>query len=332
MSHTVTPLTPESGPEGIDTGAEGTGRSKVQLVSHRYGKSRVRLLRVSRHETHHDLEEWTVEVLLTGDFAETFITGDNSRIVATDTMKNTVYYVARKAGAASIEAYALELVDWFLGRNPQVSSVDVRIESHLWKRLTVDGQPHPTAFMKGSDERQITHLSRAQGEAAKIVSGLDGMSVLKTAQSGFVGFLRDELTTLPETRDRLFGTIVKAEWPYTAEAIAAGIDFNKVRAQVRERLLTAFAEHESFSVQQTLYAMAEAALEHTDLIDEVFLRMPNRHNLLVDLGRFGQENPNHIFVPTDEPHGTIEALIRRAVDPTAQHPAKNTAQNTAQPA
>lgn len=322
MSHTVTPLTPKSTHGKPDHAVTST----VQLVSHRYGKSRVRLLRVSRHETHHDLEDWTVEVLLTGDFAETFITGDNSRIVATDTMKNTVYYVARRSEAPSIEAYALELVDWFLSRSPQVSSVEVGIESHLWKRLTIDGKPHPTAFMKGSDELQTTHVSRAQGEAATIVSGLEGMSVLKTAQSGFVGFLRDELTTLPEMTDRLFGTMIKAEWPYTAEAIGAGIDFNKVRAHVRERLLTAFAKHDSLSVQQTLYAMAEAALEDTDLIDEIFLRMPNRHNLLVDLGRFGQENPNHIFVPTDEPHGTIEALIRRTVKPAAEHSAQNSAQ------
>jgi urate oxidase len=58
--------------------------------------------------------------------------------------------------------------------------------------------------------------------------------------------------------------------------------------------------------------MAEAALAHTSLIDEMTMVMPNKHNLLVDLSRFNQTNPNHIFVPTDEPHGTIEATIRRA--------------------
>ena len=310
MSHTVTPLSTAAG-------AHGSAGSRLELVSHRYGKSRIRLMRVSRHEAsegspaHHDLDEWTVEVLLTGDFAETFTTGDNSRIVATDTMKNTVYSLARKSEARSIEAYALELIDWLLGRNAQVSGVKVSIESHLWKRLTIEGQPYPTAFMKGSDERQTTHVSRQQGEGAKIRSGFDGLTLLKTAQSGFVGFIRDELTTLPETTDRLFGTIVKAEWPYTAQAIAEGIDFNKVRGHLRERMIATFARHDSLSVQQTLYAMAEAALAHTDIIDEVFLRMPNRHNLLVDLSRFGQDNPNHIFVPTDEPHGTIEATMRR---------------------
>lgn len=283
-----------------------------KLAANRYGKSRVRLMRVTRHESHHDLDEWTVQVLLTGDFESAHTVGDNSKILPTDTMKNTVYFVARESNAGNMEEYAKELIDRLLTRNAQVSGAEVMIESHLWKRLTVDGQPHPTAFMHGSDERQTARVSRRQGEAFEIVSGLDGLNILKTAQSGFFGYIRDELTTLPETRDRLFGTVVKAEWPYTARAIAEGIDFNQVRRHLREMMLTTFAKHDSLSVQQTLFAMGEAALAHTDIIDEVYLLMPNKHNLLVDMGRFGKDNPNHIFVPTDEPHGTIEATVRRA--------------------
>jgi urate oxidase len=166
--------------------------------------------------------------------------------------------------------------------------------------------------MRGSDERQTTTVARKQGEPFTITSGLDGLYVLKTAQSGFVGYIKDALTTLPETTDRLFGTVLKAQWPYTAEGIEAGIDFNKVRSHLREALIGTFAQHDSLSVQQTLYAMAEAALAHTTLIDEIYMLMPNKHNLLVDMGRFGLDNPNHIFVPTDEPHGTIEATVRRA--------------------
>ena len=283
----------------------------VHLASHRYGKSRVRLMRLTKHATHHDLDDWTVEVLATGDFAEVFTLGDNSRIVATDTMKNTVYFVARQTKAESIEAFAQEIVDYLLDRNPQMARVDVVVEAHLWKRLTIEGKPYPTAFMKGSDERQTTQVSRVQGEEFAIRSGFDNMTVLKTAQSGFVGFLRDELTTLPETTDRLFGTAVTTEWSYNATALAGGVDFNTVRQQLREQMITTFAKHDSLSVQQTLYAMAKDALAHTTLLDEVFLRMPNKHNLLVDLSRFGSDNPNHIFVPTDEPHGTIEATVRR---------------------
>jgi urate oxidase len=284
----------------------------AKLHSNRYGKSRVRLMRLTKHFDHHDLDEWTVQILLTGDFDTAHTLGDNSKILPTDTMKNTVYFVARESKSTSMECYAQELIDYILTRNPQVSSAEVVIESTLWKRLTVDGKPFPTAFMRGSDERQTTTVAREQNAPFTITAGLDRLTLLKTSQSAFTGYIKDALTTLPETTDRLFGTALKAEWPYTPEGIAAGINFNKVRSHIREVMVSAFAKHDSLSVQQTLYAMAEAALDHTTLIDEIYLLMPNKHNLLVDLSRFGQENPNHIFVPTDEPHGTIEATVRRS--------------------
>src|SRR5579875_2364306 len=273
-------------------------RTTAKLAGNRYGKSRVRLMRVTRHSDHHDLDEWTVEILLAGDFEEAHTVGDNAKILPTDTMKNTVYFIARDSEATSMEGYAKELVDFLLSRNPQVSSAEVFIQSHLWKRLTVDGQPYPTAFMRGSDERQTARVSRAQGSTFAITSGFDNLTVLKTTQSAFTGYIKDELTTLRETTDRLFGTAVKAEWPYTDAALASAIDFHDARRQIRETMISTFAKHDSLSVQQTLFAMGEAALQRVDAIDEVSLRMPNKHNLLVDLSRFGRDNPNHIFVPT----------------------------------
>ncbi len=284
----------------------------AKLATSRYGKSRVRLMRVTKHDDRHDLDEWTVQVLLSGDFETAHTLGDNSKILPTDTMKNTVYSLARDSKAESMEEYAKELVDFLLSRNRQIEVVEVSIESTLWKRLLIEGKPYPTGFMRGSDERQTTTVSRAQDGSFAIASGLDRLTIMKTAQSGFVGYIKDSLTTLRETTDRLFATALKAEWPYTDKAIAEGIDFNKVRTHLREALVSTFAKHDSLSVQQTLYAMAEAALVHTDIIDEITMLMPNKHNLLVDLARFGQTNPNHIFVPTDEPHGTIEATVRRA--------------------
>jgi urate oxidase len=155
--------------------------TNCKLASNRYGKSRVRVMRVTRHESLHDLDEWTVQVLLSGDFETAHTVGDNSKILPTDTMKNTVYFVAQQSKAASIEDYAKELIDFLLSRNPQVTDAEVVIESHLWKRLTVDGQPHPTAFVHGSDERQTARVSRRRDEPFVIVSGLDGLHILKTA-------------------------------------------------------------------------------------------------------------------------------------------------------
>lgn len=279
----------------------------IELAENRYGKSRVRLMKVTRHDHGHDLREWTVQVLLRGDFDTAHFDGDNSKILPTDTMKNTVYSLARTSKTSSMEDYAKELADFLLGRNPQVESASIRIESTLWKRLTVDGEPHPSAFMRGSNELQTTSVERAQNGTFHVLSGLDNLVLLKTANSGFEGYIKDSLTTLPETKDRLFGTAVSAEWRYTS----ANLDFDTVRTTLRETLLRTFANHDSKSVQQTLYAMAQSALEEVAEIDEIEIIMPNKHCLLVDLSRFGQDNPNEIFVPTDEPHGYIEARVRR---------------------
>jgi urate oxidase len=279
----------------------------IELAENRYGKSRVRLMKVTRNERGHDLREWAVQVLLKGDFDSAHLLGDNSKILPTDTMKNTVYSIARNSKATAMEDYAKELVDFLLGRNPQVELASVRVESTLWKRLNVDGKPHPSSFMRGSDELQITTVERAQNGPFGILSGLDNLVILKTANSGFEGYIKDSLTTLPETKDRLFGTAVSASWRY----ISSNLPFDCIRVKLREAMLRTFADHDSKSVQQTLYAMAESALKEVSEIDEIELTMPNKHCLLVDLSRFGQDNPNEIFVPTDEPHGLIEARIRR---------------------
>jgi urate oxidase len=279
----------------------------IALAENHYGKSRVRLMKVTRHAHGNDLREWSVQVVLKGDFDSAHIEGDNSKILPTDTMKNTVYSIARSSSATTMEEYARELVDFLLRRNSQVSSAAVTMESVLWKRLIVDGNPHPDSFMHGSNEVQTTHVERAQEGAFDTHSGLDHLVILKTAKSGFAGYIKDSLTTLKETHDRLFGTAVRAQWHYNTQSL----DYDAVRSKIRETMLAVFAAHDSKSVQQTLYAMAHAALEAVPQIDEVKLTMPNKHCLLVDLSPFGQNNPNEIFVPTDEPYGSIEARIRR---------------------
>lgn len=279
----------------------------VKLAENCYGKSRVRLVRVKRKGDWHELREWAVQVLLGGDFASCFTAGDNSKILPTDTMKNTVYSLARTSPADCIEEFARELAAFFLERNPQVSSAEVRISENPWDRVVNRGNAHPAAFIQSSRELQTTSISAKRGGTVEVVSGLDNLVILKTANSAFTGYIKDSLTTLPETRDRLFGTSVCAMWTYSP----ANPPFAALRTVIRELLLATFAEHHSESVQHTLYAMAKSVLDKVAEVKDIQLTMPNKHCLLVDLSRFGQDNPNEIFVPTDEPHGYIEARITR---------------------
>jgi urate oxidase len=279
----------------------------IELGENRYGKSRVRLVRVKRDKDRHDLREWTLEVLLQGDFENCFKDGDNSKILPTDTMKNTVYSLARKSPGGCMEEFAKEMIDFLLRRNPQVSRAEVTVSEKAWERVAAGGKPHPTTFVQSSGELQTTKVERAQNGTFSIVSGLENLMIMKTAGSGFEGYIQDSLTTLPPTADRLFGTALGASWKYAS----ADTGFHKLRAKIREILLAVFAGHESKSVQHTLYAMGEAVLKGVAEVSEIDLTMPNIHCLLVDLSRFGQDNPSEIFIPTDEPQGYIEARIRR---------------------
>jgi len=277
------------------------------LAENRYGKSRVRLVRLNRQSPNHEFQEWTVEVLLQGDFLMCFTEGDNSKILPTDTMKNTVYSLARKSAATCVEEFSKELIAHLLSNNPQVSGAEVTIFEKSWQQLTTNGRPHPSTFVQAGSELQTTHVTQKRGEQFHIQSGIADLVIMKTAASAFEGYIHDPLTTLPETSDRLFGTSLRATWNYTS----ADLPFGSARNAIREALLSTFAAHDSKSVQHTLYAMAECALAASPQISEITLAMPNKHCLLVDLSRFGQDNPNHIFVPTEEPHGSIEARVLR---------------------
>ncbi len=279
----------------------------ARLGENRYGKSRVRLSRITRREDGHDFQEWTVRVLLHGDFDASFTEADNSKILPTDTMKNTVYSIARDSSAATIEEFAMELGDYLLNNNPQVSKASVEIEEKVWERMTFDGAPEATTFKLGGPELHTVNAERAKGSSWSITSGVDGLVILKTTKSAFTGYIKDRLTTLKPATDRIFGTSATVSWDYAASTQP----FFEVRARIVTALLKEFAAHNSMSVQHTLFDMGKAALAAAPEIARVKLTMPNLHHLLADLSPFGQDNPNHIFVPIDEPHGYIEAIIKR---------------------
>ena len=279
----------------------------ARLGENRYGKSRVRLSRITRRGDVHEFNEWTVEILLDGDFDASFTAADNSKILPTDTMKNTVYFIARESKTATIEEYAKELGDYLLENNPQVSKVSIEVAEKSWERMHVNESPEPATFKLGGPEKQTVHAEREKNGPWAIASGIDGLTILKTTKSAFTGYIKDKLTTLKPATDRIFGTSATVTWDYSVDAP----DYASVRARTLQALLKEFAAHHSMSVQHTLFDMGKAALDAAPEIARITLMMPNLHHLLANLSPFGQDNPNHIFVPIDEPHGSIEATIER---------------------
>ncbi|HUH62011.1 MAG TPA: urate oxidase [Terracidiphilus sp.] len=279
----------------------------ARLGKNCYGKSRVRLSRITRHADRHDFDEWTVRVLLEGDFDASFAEADNSKVLPTDTMKNTVYYVARGSKAAAIEEFATELGDYFLSHHSHIARVVIGIEQKAWERVATGGVAEPATFKLGGPEMQTVQAAREQAGAWSIQSGVDRLTLLKTTKSAFTGYLQDKLTTLKPATDRILGTCATVKWEYATPSP----DYAQARARILAALLKTFAGHDSMSVQHTLFDMGKAALEAAPEIARVRLIMPNLHHLLADLSPFGLDNPNHIFVPVDEPHGYIEATVER---------------------
>ncbi len=279
----------------------------ARMGANQYGKARVRLSRITRFGDRHHFQEWNVRILVQGDFEDSFTKANNSRVLPTDTMKNTVYSLARDSNAATIEEFALELGNYLLHNNQQITSVTVEISERAWKPMIVGDNPEPHTFKLDGPELQTVQTTRSQGGVWSLKSGIDGLTILKTAKSGFEGYLKDKLTTLKPVSDRIFGTSITATWQF----VSPNPQYSQVRSQVIFALMKEFAAHDSKSVQHTLFDMANAALAAVPDLSQITLKMPNLHHLLADLNPFGQDNPNHIFIPIDEPHGYIEATVER---------------------
>ena len=279
----------------------------VKIIHDNYGKARVRLMKVARQGDWHELQNLTVNIAFEGDFTEVHTVGDNSQVLPTDTMKNTLYTLAHQTQEIEeIEVFGLRLADYFLTNNNQLTRVIIEIAEHGWTRIAVCDEPHQHSFIKDGDEKKTTIISATRDDAT-VESGVENLIVLKTTKSGFAGYIKDQYTTLPETTDRIFATSIKAVWRYTNTNAATGDAWRNIR----QTIIETFAEHDSLSVQHTLYAMGEAVLEKFPDIAEIAFSLPNIHCLPIDFTRFGLENDNRIFVPTDEPHGLIEARLSR---------------------
>src|SRR4051812_37245017 len=191
---------------------------QIVLAGNNYGKSRVRVVKVTRHSDRHDLAEILVDVQFEGDFDVVHLAGDNRPVLPTDTMKNTVNALAKCWPGEQIEDFGLQLTRHFLDGNPQVSRVRIEIAQSQWLRL--DGH----AFVRGSEEKGVTKIA-ATRDWAEVQSGIENLIVLKTAGSGFEGYKKDRYTTLKETSDRIFATALTATWTYGG----AGVPFGPCR-------------------------------------------------------------------------------------------------------
>lgn len=288
----------------------------IVLGENRYGKAENRVFRVTRHGDTHEVLDLNVSVQLIGDFADTHLTGDNTKVLPTDTQKNTVFALSHQLGPLEPEAFGIALARHFLQSQAHVTGAEIRIEQFPWQRIVSKGKPHPRAFRReGSHVRVATVRAARDGLKLRtwITSGIEELVLLKTADSAFKGYVRDRFTTLKETDDRIMATEVSARWRWSDSDPAAleSIDWAASHRAAMDALQETFADHYSLSLQQTLYAMGERLLTAQSGIAAVRLSLPNKHHFVVDLSPFGQDNRNEVHIAADRPYGFIEAVVQR---------------------
>jgi len=186
----------------------------VSLIKNRYGKGRVRVMRIHRDGDRHEVSQLNIKAMMEGDFARTFTYADNSNMVSTDTIKNVVNVVARENTSLSPEEFCQVLAKKFLDTYPQVASVEITSHETKWERLSFGGKPHPHSFVLDSNGKPTVEVTAKRGGASTLVSGIDGFAFMKSTQSGWENYVKDRYTTIPETADRLCATSMVASWKW----------------------------------------------------------------------------------------------------------------------
>lgn len=279
-----------------------------QLGHSQYGKAETRVVRIYRDTEPHEIVDYNVGAALSGDFADTHLTGDNAKVLTTDAVKNTVNAYAKEHGEAARnpESFGVALARHFVEDTPQISRARVTLEAYPWVRLASGGSPNPHAFVREGQYVRTATVAYEDGRAY-VVSGLRDLVVLKSTDSEFHGFYQEKYTTLQPTNDRVMATSVSAQWWHTTE----DLDWGKAFDSAREAICEAFAASYSYALQQTLFEMGSAVLDAVPSVGEIRFSLPNKHHFTVDLSPFGLDNPNEVFYAADRPYGLIEGTVRR---------------------
>lgn len=276
--------------------------TEVVLGKNQYGKAQNHVVRVHRDTDRHVIRDLVVTSQLRGDFEAVHTEGDNGHCVPTDTQKNTVFAFAQKYGINSPEELLLKLSDHFTSEFDWVSGGRWAADEHAWDRINDNDH----CFVQNKQEVRTAVLV-TDGDKKTVISGFKDLTVLKSTESGFEGYPKDQYTTLPETTDRIMSTDVATRWRYNT----TDVDFDAVYENVKKIILDKFTDHYSRALQETLYLMGKAVIEAHPEIDEIKFSCPNKHHFVYDLGFCDLPNDNETHYAADRPFGLIEATVQR---------------------
>lgn len=291
------------------------------LAAARYGKDNIRVYKVERDEATktHTVVEMTVCVLLEGEIETSYTEADNSVVVATDSMKQTTYIMAKLHPVTPVEQFASILGSHFLEKYKHIHIAHISIIQHRWTRMTVNGKPHPHSFFRDGAEKRVVQADVSR-KGLDIRSGVSELLVLKSTGSEFHHFVRDDFTQLPDVYDRILSTSVDAGWKWNTfsslDEVKQNVDkFDETWTKAREITFRLFALEESPSVQNTMYKMCVEILAAQALVDAVDYSLPNKHYFEIDLSwHHGLKNTGkdaEVYAPQSDPNGLIKCTVAR---------------------
>ena len=292
------------------------------LAAARYGKDNIRLCKVERDEESktQTVVEMTVCVLLEGEIETSYTEADNSVVVATDTMKQTTYIMAKQNPVTPPELFASILGTHFVETYKHIHTAHISIIQHRWTRMTVEGKPHPHSFFRDGAEKRLVNVDVIEGKGIDIRSGISELLVLKSTGSEFHGFYKNDFSILQDTHDRILSTSVDAGWQWktftgTDEVKKEVAKFDETWSKVREITFRLFATEQSASVQNTMYKMCGEILAAQPLVNDVDYSLPNKHYFEIDLSwHHGLKNTGkdaEVYAPQSDPNGLIECTVSR---------------------
>jgi len=293
------------------------------LESSSYGKDNVKFLKVKRdpqNPKNHEIIEATVCVLLEGNFDISYTNADNSPIIPTDTVKNTILVLGKTTEVFPIERFAATIATHFISKYSHVSAASVNIIQDRWIKYEVDGKLHDHSFIHQGPEKRITNLYYKKSGDYILKSSIKELTVLKSTGSQFHGFNNCDFTTLKPAYDRILSTDVSATWKFCSKKLGPIENINKLAnsglfdhtyKSARKITLDRFALENSPSVQATMYNMSTDILKSINEVESVSYSLPNKHYFLFDFQWKGLSNDQELFYPSPHPNGLINCEVVR---------------------
>ncbi len=235
-------------------------------------------------------------------------------------MKNTTYIVAKQNPVTPPELFASILGTHFIETYKHIHIAHIKVITHRWTRMTIDGKPHPHSFFRDGDETRVVEADVIEGKGIEIRSGISGLLVLKSTGSQFHSFLRNDYTTLPDVYDRILSTSVDAGWTWktlsSVEQVKTEVEkFDETWSKARDITMKTFAEDSSASVQNTMYKMCGQILAAASSVEAVDYSLPNKHYFEIDLSwHHGLKNTGkdaEVYAPQSDPNGLIKCTVTR---------------------